>query len=111
LKTFGQPGRELACECEREGDSNLAQALQLINGPTINEKLRNPNNRVGKLLAKKVLDLDILHEIYLTTLSRLPGAGETKASMEHIAKSMDKRKAWEDLQWALLNSKEFLFRH
>src|SRR5262249_16914049 len=42
LKTFGQPARELACECEREGDSNLAQALQLINGPTINDKIRNP---------------------------------------------------------------------
>src|SRR5262249_16331919 len=52
LKTFGQPARELACECERESDSNLAQALQLINGPTVNEKLRNPNNRVGRLLAK-----------------------------------------------------------
>src|SRR5271165_5713871 len=50
LKTFGQPARELACECEREGDSNLAQALQLINGPTINEKLRNPHNRIGHLL-------------------------------------------------------------
>ena len=53
LKTFGQPARELACECEREGDSNLAQALQLINGPTVNEKLRNANNRIGRLLAQE----------------------------------------------------------
>ena len=53
LKTFGQPARELACECERESDSNLAQALQLINGPTVNDKLRNPNNRLGKLLARR----------------------------------------------------------
>ena len=53
LKTFGQPARELACECERESDSNLAQALQLINGPTLNDKLKAPGNRVGKLLAKK----------------------------------------------------------
>src|SRR5207244_11310376 len=50
LKTFGQPGRELACECEREGDSNLAQALQLINGPTINDKMRSPTNRIGRLI-------------------------------------------------------------
>ena len=49
LKTFGQPGRELACECEREQDSNLAQALQLINGPTVNDKLRNAKNRIGRL--------------------------------------------------------------
>jgi hypothetical protein len=111
LKTFGQPGRELACECEREGDSNLAQALQLINGPTINEKLRNGNNRLGKLLGKKMAERDILNELYLTTVSRLPAEGEVKASLEHVAKNVDKRKAWEDLQWALLNSKEFLFRH
>src|SRR6202035_4728416 len=70
LKTFGQPARELACECEREGDSNLAQALQLINGPTLNDKLRNANNRVGKMLAKKASDLEILNELYLSNLSR-----------------------------------------
>jgi len=111
LKTLGQPGRELACECEREGDSNLAMALQFINGPTINEKIRAANNRVGRLLAKKMEDKDLLEEIYLATLSRPPLPEETKAIMEHVNKAQDKRKAWEDVQWALLNAKEFLFRH
>jgi hypothetical protein len=111
LKTFGQPGRELACECEREGDSNLAQALQLINGPTINDKLRNPNNRLGKLLTHKASDRDLLNDLYLATVSRPPAAGEVQAAMDHVARATDKRKAWEDLHWALLNSKEFLFRH
>jgi hypothetical protein len=111
LKTFGQPARELACECERESDSNLAQALQLINGPTINEKLRNPNNRIGRLLGKKLPEKDILNELYLATLSRPPAEGEVKAALEHVAKAPDKRKAWEDVQWALINAKEFLFRH
>jgi hypothetical protein len=111
LKTFGQPARELACECERESDSNLAQALQLINGPTVNEKLRNANNRIGKLLAKKSSDPVMLEELYLSTLSRMPTSEDVKVSMEHLAKSTDKRKAWEDIHWALINSKEFLFRH
>jgi hypothetical protein len=111
LKTFGQPGRELACECEREGDSNLAQALQLINGPTINDKLRNPNNRLGKLLTRKASDRDLLNDLYLATVSRPPAAGEVQAAMDHVTRAPDKRKAWEDLHWALLNSKEFLFRH
>jgi hypothetical protein len=113
LKTFGQPARELACECEREGDSNLAQALQLINGPTINDKLRHANNRIGKLLGKKMTDVDLLNELYLTTLSRLPAEGEVQAALDHVARAKpeDKRKAWEDVQWALLNAKEFLFRH
>jgi hypothetical protein len=111
LKTFGQPARELACECERESDSNLAQALQLINGPTVNEKLRAPNNRVGRLLGKKVSDSEILTELYLATVSRPPSAEDIKVSLEYVHKAADKRKAWEDVQWALINSKEFLFRH
>jgi hypothetical protein len=111
LKTFGQPSRELACECERESDSNLAQALQLINGPTVNEKLRNANNRVGRLMAKKLSDGEILNELYLATLSRLPAPDEIKTALDHVNKSAEKRKAWEDVQWALLNAKEFLFRH
>jgi hypothetical protein len=111
LKTFGQPARELACECEREGDSNLAQALQLINGPTVNEKLRNPNNHIGRLLAKKTSDIDVLTELYLSTLSRAPTEADVKVALAHIAKAKDKRKAWEDVHWALLNAKEFLFRH
>jgi hypothetical protein len=111
LKTFGQPARELACECEREGDSNLAQALQLINGPTLNDKLRSPKSRLSRLLAAKTPDAEILNELYLATLSRLPSSEDSRAALDHVFKSEDKRKAWEDVQWALLNAKEFLFRH
>ena len=111
LKTFGQPARELACECERESDSNLGQALQLINGPSVNDRLRNPNNRVGKLLAKKMADGEMLEDLYLTTLNRPPTAAEANVLLNHVAQAVDKRKAWEDVHWALINSKEFLFRH
>jgi hypothetical protein len=111
LKTFGQPARELACECERESDSNLAQALQLINGPTINEKLRNPANRIGKLLGDKKGDIEILNDLYMITLARAPREREQTAALKHIAKATDKRRAWEDVLWALLNTREFLFRH
>ncbi len=111
LKTFGQPARELACECERESDSNLAQALQLINGPAVNDRLRNPANRIGKLLGKKIADGEVLNELFLVTLSRLPNDAETKAMINHVTAAADKRKAWEDVHWALINSKEFLFRH
>jgi hypothetical protein len=111
LKTFGQPARELACECEREGDSNLAQALQLINGPTINDKVRSPGNRLGKLLAEKAPASEMLTSLYLAALSRSPDADEVKTALAHVQRATDKRKAWEDVQWALVNSKEFLFRH
>jgi hypothetical protein len=111
LKTFGQPARELACECEREGDSNLAQALQLINGPAVNDRLRNPNNRIGKLLAKKMTEREMLNELYLVTLSRPPVEAEAAELLSHVSRSVDKRRGWEDVHWALINSKEFLFRH
>lgn len=111
LKTFGQPARELACECERETESNLAQALQLINGPAVNDRLRDPNNRIGKLLARKLPPEKMLEELYLTALSRTPTPDEARVSLAHVARAKDKRRAWEDVLWALINSKEFLFRH
>ncbi|MDY3555099.1 DUF1553 domain-containing protein [Gemmata sp. JC717] len=111
LKAFGQPARELACECERESDGNLAQALQLINGPTVNEKVRNPSNRLGKLIADKKPDGEILTSLYFAALGRAPFDDERKIALEHVAKREDKRKAWEDLVWALINTREFLFRH
>jgi hypothetical protein len=111
LKTFNQPARELACECEREGDSNLAQALQLINGMAVNDRLRNPNNRIGKLIAAKKNDKEILSELFLVTLSRRPGEAEESALLGHVSAAVNRRLAWEDVHWALINSKEFLFRH
>lgn len=111
LKTFGQPARELACECERESDSNLAQALQLINGPTINDKLRNPNNRLGKLLGEKKSEKEILDALYLAALSRPATDSERAPALAHVAKGADKRKSWEDVLWAIMNTREFLFRH
>ena len=54
---------------------------------------------------------EVLEELFLVSLSRQPTWEEAKAMLEHVAKSMDRRKAWEDVHWALINAKEFLFRH
>ena len=111
LKTFGQPARELACECERENESSLTQALQLVNGATINDKVRKADNHLHHLLDAKRPDRDVVTELYLATLSRRPSDGEMQTALSHVAKSKERAKAWEDVQWALLNSSEFLFRH
>ena len=63
---------------------------------------------VGKLLGKKMSDEEMLTELYLTMFARRPEEGAVKAALEHVAKA--KRKGCEDVQWALLNAKEFLFR-
>jgi hypothetical protein len=111
LKAFGQPARELSCECERGTDASLAQALQFINGRTVHEKLTAPDNRIGKLLNKKTPDAEMITELYLATVSRQPTAKESQAVLKYVGHAANKRQAWEDVQWALLNTKEFMFRH
>ena len=73
--------------------------------------LRNAGNRIGRLLGKKATDMEVLTELYMATLSRPPTEVDAKVALEHVNKAADKRKAWEDVHWALLNAKEFLFRH
>jgi hypothetical protein len=111
LRTFGRPPRESACECERETDANLAQALQLVNGATLHAKLTEKNNRIGKLLDRKLADADILRELYLAALSRGPRDAEVEGVLQFVSQAPDRRKAWEDVLWALFNTKEFMYRH
>ncbi|MFM1802903.1 MAG: hypothetical protein RJA81_2255, partial [Planctomycetota bacterium] len=111
LKTFGRPARELACECERESDSNLSQALQLIGGATVNGKLRDDKGRMAVLAASDKTPEQIVQELYVAALSREPSGDEVKVAAKHISDAKDKRQAVEDIGWVLINSKEFLFRH
>ena len=111
LKTFGRPARELACECERESDSNLSQALQLIGGATVNGKLRDDSGRMARLAKSDLPPEAIARELYLVALARDPNPTETAAAVKHLAAATDRRQAVEDLGWVLINSKEFLFRH
>src|SRR5262249_13387188 len=69
LKTFGRPARELACECERETDSNLSQALQLIGGATVNGKLRDDNGRMAALAKSTKSPEEITKELYVIALA------------------------------------------
>lgn len=111
LKVFGQPQREMACQCERSTDSNLSQALQMINGPVVHNKLRADNGRIAKMIGEQKSDDEIITTLYLAALSRPPVTEELTAARQHIASSTDRRQALEDVGWAVLNSKEFLFQH
>ncbi|MFO0948280.1 MAG: DUF1553 domain-containing protein [Planctomycetota bacterium] len=111
LQAFGQPTRELACECARESESTLNQALNLINGNVVHTKLRDENNRIGQLMKAGKPDSDIIAELYFATLSRPARPAEIEGGLAHIKNGEDRRRALEDIHWALLNCKEFLFRH
>lgn len=111
LKAFGQPARELVCECEREGDVSVARVLEMKNGPFVRAKIQAADNRLGKLLARKLADGEVLNELFLATLSRMPLEDEARAALDVVQAATNKRAAWESVLWALLNTNEFLFRY
>ena len=110
LKVFGKPERLLSCECERSTDTTVNQAFAMLTGPLLNELIRTPHNRLGRLLAAGRSDRAIIEELYLAALSRPPHEGEWRPAVAYVAKAKDRRQALEDVLWALLNAKEFLFR-
>jgi hypothetical protein len=109
LKIFGKPDRLLACECERRSDTTLNQAFQLISGPAVTRKVRK-SPRVARLLKRKASDAEVIRELYLAALSRYPTAKEEQLISARLARAPDRRKAVEDLLWAVMNAKEFLLR-
>ncbi len=109
LDTLGRPQRVIACECERASQPNLAQVLHIANGDVVNKKLADKNGRLTKL--EQSDDQTAINELYLLTMSRSPTAAEFPEASKIIAKAGKRREGLEDLLWALLNSREFLFVH
>jgi hypothetical protein len=110
LEKFGKPPRLLTCECERTADVSLGQAFQLISGPLVNKLLTSEKNRISKMAASSEPTAALLDELFWSTLSRGPTAEESAQLSEYVAKASDRRLAWEDVVWGLVNSKEFLLR-
>jgi hypothetical protein len=113
LKSFGRPDRQKTCECERTSEPSIAQALHIANGDTVNQKLSAKDNRIAKLLADNLSNEQLIEEAYLSGLSRFPTSTEKAKLLASIepTKDSERRAAVEDMFWALLSSREFLFNH
>jgi hypothetical protein len=110
LTTFGRATRETVCSCEVKMEPNLGQALHLINGENVHEKIKQ-GGVVAKLLEEKKTPQQVVCELYLRCLSRQPTAEEAAAINEQLAGTTDPKAALQDVFWALLNSREFVFNH
>lgn len=111
LDLFGKPPRLLTCDCERSTDTSMAQAFHLINGSTIHNVIKAPENILAQSGSKEMDTADRIDSLYWTILSRAPAPNEVTAITAHLEQAPDSRHAYEDLLWGLLNSKEFILRH
>jgi hypothetical protein len=107
LDVFGRCMRNNSCESGGETGGGLAQALHLLNGESLHEKVRSGVSRgISGLPDREAVD-----ELYLRTLSRLPLPAERDHWERLLRGAADRAELLEDLLWALLNSREFSFNH
>ncbi|MGV3756398.1 MAG: DUF1549 and DUF1553 domain-containing protein [Verrucomicrobiota bacterium] len=123
LKVFGRPEGASVCECERVQSSSLAQSLHLMNASDVKAKLTASNGRAEQLAKSDKPDPQRIREIYLAAFSRQPAPEEVRIAENYLnqprmdaqGKPLDslraKRQGYEDLLWAIINTKEFLYNH
>jgi len=112
LTTFGRATRETVCSCEVSMEPNLSQALHLLNGSTVQQKIA-AGGVIQKMLKEKKTPQDVVADLYLRCLSRKPSGAEAAKLNELLSEAPAKEqpKVLDDLFWALLNSQEFIFNH
>lgn len=110
LTTFGRAKRETVCSCEVSIEPNLSQALHLINGDVVNDKIKQ-GGLIEARLKEGYSPVEIFEELYILCMSRRPTAKELATLIDILAAKENQQQQLEDIFWALLNSREFLFNH
>ena len=120
LNAFGRPVREQTRESERTSVPTITQALHIINGDTLNNKVRAPENSINALIKRGLSDEQIVNDLYFASFSRYPketeGAALVKALHSAEQQKMSvaddpRRDALNDMLWAILTSEAFMFNH
>jgi hypothetical protein len=111
LDVFGRPARKINCECERNSQPNIAQAIHLLNGDFLNRKIASPSGRIETLFKTQKPLPEVVEELYLSTVSRPPRPQEMDKALTWLKAAPSSKEGAQDLLWVLLNSREFLFNH
>ncbi len=110
LTTFGRATRTTVCSCEVRTDPNLSQALHLLNGDTLQNKIEQ-GGVVKKMLKAGDTPEKIIENLYLRCFSRPPTTEETEKLAAFITSDSNVEQVLNDIFWSLLNAKEFVFNH
>lgn len=110
LKLFGKPNRLQSCECERSGETTLAQTFEMVSGELVAKLIAKSGNVIDEALQKSQGTADVVEELYLAAFCRRPTDAERADIASYVKNHEDARAALEDIAWALLNSNEFLLR-
>ena len=108
LSAFGRASRETVCSCEVKMEPNLSQALHLLNGQTLQSKI-SAGGLIDNWLKEMKKPEEIIDELYIRCFTRMPTSEEKGKLVEVVNAASDKKQILEDVFWALLNSREFLF--
>ena len=63
------------------------------------------------MLADWASDRELLDALYQRALSRKPSAAAAEKLLAYVRQQPDRQRAWEDVLWTILNSKEFIYQH
>ena len=110
LDVLGRPQRISACECERVNEASLAMTLHLLNSQEVQDKIARAGGRADRLAPDPRPDAEKVAELFLLAVGTKPTAEQAALARQHIAKhEKNKKLAYENIIWALINSKAFLF--
>ncbi len=111
LRLFGRPQRESACECERTAEPSLSQSLFAMNNAFVLDKVSSAKGYAGRLAEDPRDESAKVEELFRKVLIRSPSDEELRQAFDYLAEEPDRRAAYGNLLWALINTKEFLFIH
>lgn len=109
LSLYGRSDREFLGDLDPKLEPTLTQALHMINSSYVNKKLKSSDGSLSRLVQAKLGNQELINELYLSTLSRFPTDMELQTAEAYIAESPKRRAGCEDLLWALISSRSFIF--